>query len=360
MLRQNLSVNNLGKGTWCWLGLLLLAGVVLATLVVGQIVNAQNGEANTYERFCFEGRTTGNISPAQITKLYLTETNQFFNQNVAEVMDNKLQKDLAPTISFDTFKNSKYQGMCSDGDLVCQALMLCKDNNSTYCMAVNTTGFTKQHFDRFKQLDVLDQNFRYLKYSYFCYHEMMRQKLEDIRNNSGLYLLEQCTDKDKATRNQQITAYEELAKGSEDKKEVLELKKAIKIWQNHNLLCELQVQFEKEQNPGLKEKLRLQMNPYFYSLGTAPGAAQPQGVFNFANTYSTQAQQLVEELDVAKKVLDSTLATYNELQNAWRLHIKYLDIFQSLVTMRDKLSNIRRRTDLFPSRFIDATTTKCQ
>lgn len=74
---------------------------------------------------------------------------------------------------------------------------------------------------------------------------------------------------------------------------------------------------------------------------------------------SARLEAITREIESSKRALDQTLAAYNELRTAWPLHKKYMEIYKSLVTYRDKISEIRHQAEEFPSKFIDATTTKC-
>lgn len=64
-------------------------------------------------------------------------------------------------------------------------------------------------------------------------------------------------------------------------------------------------------------------------------------------------------MDTAKKALDQTLSAYDQLRVAWPLHVKYMSVYHDLQTYRDKIVDVRHQTDLFPSKFIDLTTTAC-
>ncbi|MGL5831174.1 MAG: hypothetical protein ACRCZE_03430, partial [Candidatus Altimarinota bacterium] len=73
-----------------------------------------------------------------------------------------------------------------------------------------------------------------------------------------------------------------------------------------------------------------------------------------------KSAQIEQEVARAKRALDFTLDAYSQLQDAWKLHVKYIDIYQELVKYRDNLVAVRKQTDVFPFRFIDATTTQCK
>ncbi len=66
-----------------------------------------------------------------------------------------------------------------------------------------------------------------------------------------------------------------------------------------------------------------------------------------------------EEIKIAKKALDQTLSAYDQLRLAWPMHVRYKQIYKDLQDYRDKIVDIRHQVDLYPSKFIDLTTTKC-
>lgn len=65
------------------------------------------------------------------------------------------------------------------------------------------------------------------------------------------------------------------------------------------------------------------------------------------------------EIEISRTALDQALSAYNELQMALPLHRKYLETIEVLEEYRDKVSDIRRETDLYPVTFLDVTTTQC-
>lgn len=65
------------------------------------------------------------------------------------------------------------------------------------------------------------------------------------------------------------------------------------------------------------------------------------------------------EIKKAKETLDQTLSAYDQLRVAWPIHKKYIDVYADLEKYRDKITEIRHQTDLFPKKFIDLTTTAC-
>lgn len=73
----------------------------------------------------------------------------------------------------------------------------------------------------------------------------------------------------------------------------------------------------------------------------------------------TRNANIDQEIKIAKKALDQTLSAYDQLRLVWPMHVRYKQIYKDLENYRDKIVDIRRQVDLFPSKFIDLTTTKC-
>ena len=78
-----------------------------------------------------------------------------------------------------------------------------------------------------------------------------------------------------------------------------------------------------------------------------------------ASDLNINQNRISKEETTSKAALDQTLATYDQLRVAWQMHKKYMQVYQDLTTYRDKIVDIRHQTDLFPSKFLDMTTTKC-
>lgn len=74
---------------------------------------------------------------------------------------------------------------------------------------------------------------------------------------------------------------------------------------------------------------------------------------------TAETEAITREKTAAKEALDQTLSAYNELRVAWPMHKQYVKIYADLLKYRDKLVEVRHQVESFPSKFIDATTTKC-
>jgi hypothetical protein len=87
--------------------------------------------------------------------------------------------------------------------------------------------------------------------------------------------------------------------------------------------------------------------------------AEPVYQIQKALEVSAKLEAITREKVAAKEALDQTLSAYNELRVAWPMHKEYMTIYASLLKYRDKLVEVRHQVESFPSKFIDATTTKC-
>jgi hypothetical protein len=72
-----------------------------------------------------------------------------------------------------------------------------------------------------------------------------------------------------------------------------------------------------------------------------------------------QENRINNELVMAQRALDVSLATYNEIMTAYVMHKEYEKIIESLIKYKNKLLKLRKEIERFPSKFIDATTASC-
>lgn len=84
-----------------------------------------------------------------------------------------------------------------------------------------------------------------------------------------------------------------------------------------------------------------------------------QGLEYYAMTAVSQGTEIDNELIRSKKALDLALATYNELQSAYRMHLKYEALIKALTKYNQKLIDYRKEVEKLPGKFIDATTASC-
>lgn len=78
-----------------------------------------------------------------------------------------------------------------------------------------------------------------------------------------------------------------------------------------------------------------------------------------ANT-KFQIDAIDKEILDSRKVLDTTIGAYKEFQYAYPMHKAYEKTFDLLVKYRDLLAEIRGQVEVFPLKFINATTSKCE
>ena len=75
--------------------------------------------------------------------------------------------------------------------------------------------------------------------------------------------------------------------------------------------------------------------------------------------FNALRNKIGNEIDFAQQALDQGLAAYNEFQMALPLHREYQEIIKSLEAYRDAVAAIRKEVELYPSTFLDVTTTAC-
>ncbi|MBI2638248.1 hypothetical protein HYW83_01520 [Candidatus Peregrinibacteria bacterium] len=75
--------------------------------------------------------------------------------------------------------------------------------------------------------------------------------------------------------------------------------------------------------------------------------------------YGAVIEKINRELEISKETLDQGLAAYQELQMSLPLHRKYKEVIKSLEEYRGKISSIRKEVELYPTTFLDVTTTQC-
>ena len=66
-----------------------------------------------------------------------------------------------------------------------------------------------------------------------------------------------------------------------------------------------------------------------------------------------------EQLALAEKTLDATLAVYNEVYLYYNLHVEYWNLIKDLEKFRDKLADVRQEVERYPGKFHNRTTTEC-
>ncbi len=293
-----------------------LAVFMLLNIGIGQTDAERLSETHPMiTEFCFDGKVN-DWSVDRIVRKYHKSTNDFFNANIERIMKD-IDEGLQAPPTLDQFENSPHQDLCKDKeDYICRTLVVCKDNSSPYCVGVNSLGFIPDKYEAYNTNVLEKKDYDYLKYSYFCYHAALEVKKNEVLEDSSFRVLDQCGDPDFSK----------------------------------NALCRKQAECQSSGDPSCEIELRELRNRY----------DNKRGVFGLASSVAQKADFIDEELGRSKEALDVTLDTYAQLQTAWKMHIKYIDIYQSLVKYRDHLAKIRRQAELFPARFIDASTTACK
>jgi hypothetical protein len=69
--------------------------------------------------------------------------------------------------------------------------------------------------------------------------------------------------------------------------------------------------------------------------------------------------EIDKDIESSRRVLEATVATYNEFLTAYPIHKQYNLIINHLVKYKNKLKDLRYEMIQFPSTFIDTTSTKC-
>lgn len=65
------------------------------------------------------------------------------------------------------------------------------------------------------------------------------------------------------------------------------------------------------------------------------------------------------DIETSRRVMEATLAAYDEFLTAYPIHMRYKTIIGNLIKYKNKLRDIRTEVIKFPSTFIDTTSTKC-
>jgi hypothetical protein len=66
-----------------------------------------------------------------------------------------------------------------------------------------------------------------------------------------------------------------------------------------------------------------------------------------------------DQILLAEKVMSTTIASYDQLQVFYPLHIQYNDLIGSLEKYRDGLADVRKEVEKYPGTFHNVTTTDC-
>jgi len=317
---------------------MLAAGMLAATVVTGQSSSTNLQTAEEFvDKYCCEGNVA-DMDVSDLVDEYTDKTNLFFNEKILEVMTN-LEK-VEPNIDLNIYQGA----FCRDkdgkevNDLTCQSIAVCTSNHEykshPYCVAVMALGFGPENYKHYDSASL--ENAPQLKYSYMCYRAALNTKRNSLYDGTPQGLFEKC---DRGLNNV----------GSKDISKVCTL---YKNWRDESDPTK-KAAAEKELQKELDTKSWWSTN--YKSAVTSATAT----LIDLSDSTAKKVEFIDQEIDRAKEALDKTLDAYSQLRMSWKLHEKYIDTFAELVKYRDYLVSIRKQTDTFPFKFIDATTTKC-
>ncbi len=313
------------------LGLTLLGSMMLLMLFSVAFSNsdvpvtAENSADYFYSEFCFEGGADV-YTIGDLKRVYRTKTNDYFNISIKELMEDvDGPPPVVPKLS--DYYSSPEKDICKvdDPDNVCKTIAICKDNISPYCVAINTLGFSPNKLYTFAEtledVEELRARFPYLQYSFFCYHNALNNSKGDILKQTGQQIIRQCDE-------------------------------PTSVYYDHKI-CETKRECESRSDES-KDRCEQSLSQLIAVEG------YDTNLTGLNQSLANQAAQIDAEIDRSKKALDSTVDTYARLRESWKMHVKYVDIYLALVKYRDWLAEIRKQTDEYPLRFLNASTTKCK
>lgn len=81
---------------------------------------------------------------------------------------------------------------------------------------------------------------------------------------------------------------------------------------------------------------------------------------SLAGKVSTRNDSINREIDIAGRTMEAAVAVYDEFRIAYPMHRWYEIIIKDLVKYKNKLRDVRVLINLFPGKFINATSKSCQ
>lgn len=318
--------------------LLMMVGIATGISAVSE--TPPTDPTSYVQGFCFDG-DVDQMDISDIVDKYTKKTNEYFNEQIAYIMTHP--EEMVPSPSLNDYP-SLGGALCKNAagkevnDMTCQAIAVCNQLNAApgadpkrhpFCMAMTLMGVaparaTDYNWERLKTIEPL-------KYSYFCYKAALELKRDALFDSTPQSTLAKCG-----------TEYEDAE------------------------LCDLKKRVDAEQDPTRKASLQLQMEnilsgkaAWWNQRGSSTLSSSTATLVDLAESASQRAKFVQEEVARAKAALDQTLDAYGQLKIAWQMHVQYMDIFSELVKYRDHLVDVRKQTDTFPFKFIDATSTKC-
>jgi len=94
--------------------------------------------------------------------------------------------------------------------------------------------------------------------------------------------------------------------------------------------------------------------------GTLPYVEPGMGIDELLTQIKSRNDDIKEETEEAKFVMEATTAAYNEFAMAYPMHIQYENIIRNLMKYRIALESIHKQVVTFPVRFADATSDQCE
>lgn len=303
----------------------------------GEVVPTNSAETFV-DQFCFDGKLH-EMDVSDIVDVYTEKTNEYFNEKIEYIMTHVDDVADTPSPSLNDYPTLG-GSLCRDSngveqnDMTCQSIAVCNPTSGAdisahpFCMAVTLMGVSpirasSYNWDRIQEIEPL-------KYSYFCYKSALEKKRDAVFDSTPQAILAKC-DGDFADEE----------------------------------ICKLKDQIAAEKDPEKKADLQddldyeLNQKRWWSNSGAGALSSATLTLVDVTDSAARRIQFIDEEIDRAKIAMDQTLDAYSQLKSAWQMHVKYMDIFAELVKYRDHLVAIRKQTDVFPFRFIDATTTKC-
>lgn len=327
--------------------LTVFLGAVTILMLVGITTGRSAGEekahnidpADYVSNFCFDGKVD-KMDVQDLVNVYTEKTNAYFNEKIKYIMTHP--QELVPSPSLNEYKTKGGQ-LCLNAnnkeveDMTCQAIAVCNPQNPgsaedpqmhPFCIGMTLTGVapSKAANYNWKRLNEIEP----LKYSYFCYKAALEKKRDAIFDSTPQAQLAKCG-----------TEF-----GDEE-------------------ICSLKAKIDAEKDPQKKAELQLQMDNtlsgrnWWGERGAAQLSSLTATLVDLTGSTGKRVEFINQEIVRAKSALNQTLDAYSQLKIAWQMHVQYMDIFSELVKYRDHLVDVRKQTDTFPFRFIDATSTKC-
>jgi hypothetical protein len=329
--------------------------VFLGALIVLMLIGVVTGKGQTTDnpapvtadafvkQFCFEGKIDS-MDIKDLSNAYTKATNAYFNERIKEIMTNP--KETVPTPDLNDY-SAKGGALCKSAtgeknDMTCQSIAVCNPNQSAsdpspkdhpYCLAVTLLGVPPSKITNYNWERL--QTIKPLRYSYFCYKAALDMKRDSMFDGTPQGILAKCPQQNQTNEYANQT------------------------------ICKLNSQLAAEQDPvkraSLEKDLAAELDQTQWWSTSLKGAvtSMTATLIDVGDSTAKRIQFIDEEIVRAKTALDQTLDAYSQMKTAWQMHVRYMDIFAELVQYRDHLVEIRKQTDAFPFRFIDATSTKC-